>query len=124
VEPTLMPWASWKMFEQRVGEMMGLPKGKQREGPTGKTGLDVQTRTLGVQCKYGKQVPQLLISALENAEKCCESMRDERDPVAVFGRPGWRKHQFIVALRFDDYLELRRHAGRDGVSTWDTWEGS
>jgi hypothetical protein len=94
---------------------MGLPKGRQREGPTGVSGLDCQTEDLGVQCKYRAKLPPLLVEALENAEMCARPGNPfdgwtQQDAVAVFTEKGWSPDQYIVALRFVDYLELRKLA--------------
>lgn len=100
----------WKKFERAVGDMMGLPKGKQREGPTGAGGLDVVSRPLsmGVQCKYRKKLPPLLVEALKNAEM--HAGFNQRG-VAVFTEKGWSRHHYIVALRFEDLLQLIQDAG-------------
>ncbi len=110
-----MPDKTWKRFERKVGELIGLPKGRQREGPTGVSGLDCQTADLGVQCKYREVLPPLLVDALENAEMCARpcnaiDMDVGQDAVAVFTQKGWSPDQYIVALRFVDYLELRDRA--------------
>lgn len=102
---------SWKRFERKVGEMLGLPKGRQREGPTGRSGLDCRTDDLGVQCKYRAVLPPLLVEALENAEMCAED-ESSMDAVAVFTQKGWSPDQYIVALRFADYLEMKRRSER------------
>lgn len=103
---------AWKRLERRVGAMIGLPRGEQREGPTGKSGLDVQNEEIGVQVKRRKRLPRLLVDALENAERCSTP---KQHAVAVFSEHGWKDKELIVAMRLRDYLLLRNAADRNHV---------
>lgn len=119
---------SWKRAERRVGGMMGLPKGHQREGPTGlfdcvsSEGLTVDGKFLGVEVKYRKDIPDWLSGAISQADKHAEEVESRYDevrrqhikidPVVVIVPHLAEEAEFLCALRFTDYIALRAAADR------------
>lgn len=111
---------TWKSAERRVGALIGLPAGKQREGPTGLFDcisgeeLKVDGNLLGVEVKYKGEVPDWLYKALDQADEHAEAVLDddacEIDPVVVIVPHHASDADFICALRFTDYIKLRTEA--------------
>ena len=115
---------AWKKFERKIGEMLGLPQGQQREGPTGMLGFDViapyqwdlQGSHLGVECKHTKdEIPKWLTSAVEQSERHkafheLEADDEKYDPLLVVGQGGMKKEEILCVLRFGSYLRLRGRA--------------
>ena len=123
----------WKAFERRVGKILGLPRGKQREGPLGLMGfdsigprsLDVFRHRLGVESKHTKgELPKWLIDTLEQARQARKFHVDEEvmdqtmpplehhdyDPICVFGDAGRRDEDILCVLSLVDYVSLRKKA--------------
>ncbi|MCK5558586.1 MAG: hypothetical protein KAJ01_09415 [Candidatus Hydrogenedentes bacterium] len=115
---------AWKSAERRVGGMMGLPAGHQREGPTGlfdcvsTEGLTVHGRHLGVEVKYRKTVPDWLWMAISQADQNAQKVLMKSlntgdgtamnlDPIVVIVPHHSEEPEFLCALRFVDYLRLR-----------------
>ena len=123
----------WKVFERRIGKILGLPRGKQREGPLGLMGfdsigprsLDVLLHRLGVEAKHTKgELPKWLIDTLEQARQARKFHVDEEvidhtmpplehfdyDPICVFGDAGRKDEDILCVLSLTDYVSLRKKA--------------
>lgn len=109
---------NWKKVERAVGDILGLPKGKQRVGARGDSSFDVivpimvDGRQLGVEVKYRKSLPSYIFEWMEQAQGHKATVKDWEPTDAIVVMIGYRKtkKQYLAMLPLDEYVELRRRA--------------
>lgn len=126
----------WKQFERKIGALLGLPKGKQRTGPTGMEGFDVIAppaytlvrHQLGIECKYQRDGwPKWLMDTVEQCRDHVDFHQDQSvsidlnskaaqvdgeqewfDWVIALGYKGAKKDEILAVLPMEQYLRIRK----------------
>jgi hypothetical protein len=92
-----MPGESWKHLEREVAKKLGGERILRGADFSQRMG-DVAHPTLGVECKYGGQVPKFFYDALEQ----CQEYGD-LPPVVCSRRKG---KKIVIAMYLDDFAKL------------------
>ena len=109
---------NWKRVERAVGDILGLPKGKQRIGARGDSSFDViapikvEGRQIGVEVKYRSKLPKCLFDWMEQAQGHKATVKDWEPTDAIVVMIGYRKtkKKYLAMLPFEEYVALRRKA--------------
>ena len=99
---------SWKELERWIAGWLGTT----RIGPTGDDGPDVITEHFAVQCKFRKDVPKWLMSAIDNA---VQGAIEGRLPFTVIKKKYTPYSDSLIILRQEDFARLIKHCNLDSL---------